>query len=74
MRRSSSKIQPSIPFLFKKSLISEIRISFLFRHPYIIKTFLADGNATKIIVPSNLQELAGLVTSIKEIATDKVDE
>ena len=35
---------------------------------------MADGKATKIIVPSNLQELAGLVTSIKEIATDKVDE
>ena len=35
---------------------------------------MADGKATKIIVPSNLQELAGLVTSIKEIATDKVEE
>ncbi len=34
---------------------------------------MADGKATKIIVPSNMQGLAGLVTSIKEIATDKVD-
>ena len=32
---------------------------------------MADGKATKIIVPSNMQGLAGLVTSIKEIATDK---
>ncbi|OQY35554.1 MAG: peptidase [Spirochaetaceae bacterium 4572_59] len=28
---------------------------------------VADGKATKIIVPSNIQDLAGLVTSIKEI-------
>ena len=34
---------------------------------------MADGKATKIIVPSNLQGLAGLVTSIKEIATEKED-
>ncbi len=32
---------------------------------------LAEGQSTKIIVPSNLQELAGLITSIKEIADDK---
>ena len=32
---------------------------------------LAEGQSTKIIVPSNLQELAGLVTSIKEITDDK---
>ena len=32
---------------------------------------LADGQSTKIIVPSNLQELAGLITSIKEIADNK---
>lgn len=30
----------------------------------------ADGKATKIIVPSELQSLAGLATSIKEIVTD----
>ena len=30
----------------------------------------ADGKATKIIIPSELQSMAGLVTSIKEIATD----
>ncbi len=29
---------------------------------------VADGKATKIIVPSNIQDLAGLVTSIKEVA------
>ena len=28
----------------------------------------ADGNATKIIIPSEIQNLAGLVTSIKEVA------
>ena len=32
----------------------------------------ADGKATKIIIPSNIQSLAGLVTSAAEIAsTDK---
>ena len=35
---------------------------------------MADGKATKIIVPSNLQGLAGLVTSIQEIASEKVEE
>ena len=30
----------------------------------------ADGKATKIIVPSEIQGLAGLVTSIKEVAAD----
>lgn len=30
----------------------------------------ADGRATKIIVPSEIQSLAGLVTSIKEVAVD----
>ena len=30
----------------------------------------ADGKATKIIIPSEIQSLAGLVTSVKEIATD----
>lgn len=29
----------------------------------------ADGKATKIIVPSNIQDLAGLLTSMKEIAS-----
>lgn len=38
----------------------------------------ADGKATKIIIPSEIQNLAGLVTSIKEVATqpeavEKVD-
>ena len=31
---------------------------------------VADGQATKIIIPSDIQNMAGLVTSIKEIATD----
>ena len=31
---------------------------------------LADGQSTKIIVPSNIQELAGLITSITEISKD----
>ena len=31
---------------------------------------MADGQATKIIVPSNIQDLAGVVTSIAEIAKD----
>ena len=30
----------------------------------------ADGKATKIIIPSEIQGLAGLVTSIKESASD----
>ena len=30
----------------------------------------ADGKATKIIIPSNLQSLAGLATSLKEFASD----
>ena len=32
---------------------------------------LAEGKATKIIVPSDLQGLAGLATSLKEIMSDK---
>ena len=32
---------------------------------------MADGKATKIVVPSNLQGLAGLATSFKEIFSDK---
>lgn len=32
---------------------------------------LANGHATKIIVPSDLQGLAGLATSLKEIVSDK---
>ena len=31
---------------------------------------VADGKATKLIIPSNLQDLAGLVASVKEFATD----
>ena len=30
---------------------------------------VADGQATKIIIPSEIQSMAGLVTSVKEIAT-----
>ncbi len=32
---------------------------------------VADGKATKIIIPSEIQNIAGLVTSIKELASDK---
>ena len=32
---------------------------------------MANGNATKIIVPSDLQGIAGLATSLKEIMTEK---
>lgn len=32
---------------------------------------VADGQATKLIIPSEMQSMAGLVASIKEIATDK---
>ena len=35
---------------------------------------MADGKATKIILPSNLQGLAGLATSLKEIITDPVED
>ena len=31
---------------------------------------VADGKATKIIIPSNIQSLAGLATSVKELMTD----
>ena len=31
---------------------------------------IADGNATKIIIPSKIQELAGLTTSVKELLKD----
>ena len=30
----------------------------------------ADGKATKIIIPSEIQNLAGLATSVKELMTD----
>ena len=30
----------------------------------------ADGKATKIIIPSNIQSLAGLATSVKELMSD----
>ncbi len=33
-------------------------------------TKAADGKATKIIIPSEIQGLAGLVSSVKEVATD----
>ena len=35
---------------------------------------LGDGQATKIIIPSNIQDLGGIVTSIAEIAKDKKDD
>ncbi|MDO4633892.1 MAG: stomatin-like protein [Eubacteriales bacterium] len=35
---------------------------------------VADGKATKIIIPSELQNLAGLVTSLSEVAKDSVEE
>ena len=31
---------------------------------------VADGQATKIIIPSDIQNMAGLIASIKEVATD----
>lgn len=34
----------------------------------------ADGKATKIIIPSEIQSLASLVTSIKEVAENSADE
>ena len=34
-------------------------------------TKMADGQSTKIIVPSDLQGLAGLATSLKEIVKDQ---
>ena len=37
-------------------------------------TKVADGKATKIIIPSEIQGLAGLATSLKEIMTDKPAE
>ena len=37
-------------------------------------TKVADGKATKIIIPSEIQGIAGLVTSLKEITTDKTAE
>ena len=37
---------------------------------YIAFAKVADGRATKIIIPSEIQNLAGMVASIKEIATD----
>ena len=33
----------------------------------------ADGKATKIIIPSEIQGLAGLATSVKELMSDKND-
>ena len=32
----------------------------------------ADGKATKIIIPSEIQGIAGLVKSIKEVAVDDI--
>ena len=40
-----------------------------------LETFakVADGKSTKIIIPSEIQNMAGLITSIKEIADDDED-
>ena len=35
---------------------------------------VADGKATKIIIPSEIQNIAGLVSSIKEVATDPIEK
>lgn len=35
---------------------------------------VADGKATKIIIPSEIQNLAGLIASVKEISTDVAPE
>ena len=37
-------------------------------------TKVADGKATKIIIPSEIQGIAGLATSLKEVMTDKTAE
>ena len=34
----------------------------------------ANGKATKIIIPSNIQGIAGLASSIKEVMTDDTSE
>ena len=34
----------------------------------------ADGKATKIIIPSDIQGIAGLASSLKEIVTDSKSE
>ena len=38
----------------------------------VIETFekVADGQATKIIIPSEIQSLAGLATSLKELTKE----
>ena len=35
---------------------------------------MADGRATKIIIPSEIQSLAGLATSLKELVKDDLPE
>ena len=32
---------------------------------------MADGQATKLIIPSEIQNLAGMAASLKETVTDK---
>ena len=34
----------------------------------------ADGKATKIIIPSEIQNLAGLAASLKEVVVDEKDK
>ena len=41
---------------------------------YEALTKVADGQSTKIIIPSDMQGLAGLALSLKEIVTDKKDD
>ena len=35
---------------------------------------VADGKATKLIIPSQMQSIAGLAASIKEVVTDQAPE
>ena len=34
---------------------------------------VADGQATKLIIPSEIQNVAGLLASLKEVVTDSAD-
>ena len=39
-------------------------------HKKSLGCVIADGKATKLIIPSNLQDLGGMVASIKEMVSD----
>ena len=58
------------------SLINEAKpsSSYLTLEGYEALKKVADGQSTKIVVPTELANVAGLVSSIKEIATDKKAE